>query len=349
MYRKILIYVMVALVTPAIWAQSGSAQTEASLRAAGYRVDGNRTEQGLPTWDLRDSAGRRLSVSLIGPFTRDRAQALDALRELVYSLDGLEIQRFRVVFDPDRATAVVVPARYIIDGEDYSAFMPSGMQFVYEDALAYDFRMLIDNLAARVEGQFLTEEQFTERIVRAVNNPAAFIQSSDPQFLAQRLEDQQDQVDQLAAADIVKAAEDARLAAEIAALETRGTAALERLTAEGIAALRSMEEALAALRSDHEALQLAFEEQSAANSALAAEFNAMRDGAVVLATRNLFGSLQAINPETIAAVVALRAADPGLSADDARTQVNESLPEGAEPLHARHVQAIYAYYFNDYE
>ena len=222
---------------------------------------------------------------------------------MIYALDGLVIQRLRIVFDRDRANAVVIPSEFSIEGDDYVEYMPSGMQFSFQDGVAYDFRMLIDNLAVRINGQFFTNEQFFERIMRAVDNPAAYILSQDPQFLAVRLDEQQALIDDL-------------------------MGQLNREVSRSTDAMGDLESRLIALTE---------------------QFETMRQGAVVLASRGVFGGFSEVDPETVVRVVELRVAEPGLPASEALTRVNDELPSGAAPLNRRHVQAIYAFYFNDYE
>lgn len=352
-------------------ALSLAAQTDArvaeSLRARGYSVQNPRTESGRPTWDLTHDEGVPFTLSMIGPFTETRATALRAIRETVFSLEGLDIRRMRVVFDEERATAVVVPRVYRIGEKDYAGYMPSGMQFTYDQALSFDFRMLADNLALRVNGQYLTEEQFTERIVRAINNPAAYIESSDPQFLARRLEEQQVLLDGARATDILQNRAISGLEEEIARSLQLGEDALNREVRRAEQAERNVrrdfrrdlereteelrsetQAALAELVQRHEALLADYEALLRDHRQLLAEFEALREGSVAMAGRKLFGALRDLDSSAVARVVELRRAQPGLDVGEARDAVNEELPDGVEPLHNKHVQAIFALFFNDY-
>lgn len=340
MRRTVLTTAMMILVVFAASAQTSARATE-SFRNAGYRVIDTRSEGGLPTWDLEDGSGNRFSVSLIGTLTDTRASALDAVTGLVFGLDGLTVQRMRVVFDDDRATAVVIPGRLRINGRDYVQYLPSGMQFIFDEALAFDFRMLVNNLAARVNGQFLTQAQLYERIQRAVENPAAFIQSSDPQFLARRIEEQQDMLDERLADDLRQDERDAEL-----------TARIDEVASDGREVALSLEERLAAVQAAHDQLREEHDalvaESSELIGRLADELTRTRAAVAILTTHRLFGGLRVVAVDALLRVAELRAADPGLSMEDALAQVNAELPEGAEQLHSRHVEAIYALFFNQF-
>lgn len=308
----------------------------------------------MPVWDLQNAEGGRFSVHMIGRLTDDRLDAIESLETTAFSISGLQIERMRIVFDETRptearASAVVIPQRFEIAGRRYEEYMPSGMQFNYEDAPFFDFRMLVDNLAVRINGAYLTEEQFLERIQRAVRNPAAYIQSSDPQYLAAQLRELQRLVDMLEVAGRELTATDEELREEIAESRAAGMRKSEEIESE----IDEVRSDIADVGEDLTAFGVEVEEALDAivtdNLSLTEQFEKMRQGSIVLASRNLFGSLKGVPPETVAAVVELREGNPGLSADDARSQVNASLGSGAQQLESKHVQAIYALFFNDYE
>lgn len=353
-----LIMVAVALALPA----QTSTAVESALRGAGYTVRNPRVEGGLPTWDLRHDEGITFSLSMAGELTEVRSGALTTIRETVFSLSGLEIRRARVVFTDDRAVAIVVPRSYRIAGRDYSGFIPAGMQFIVEDALFYDFRMLADNLALRINGQFIGEQQFADRIVRAIDNPAGYIESTDPLFLSRRLDEQGSLLEDARAVNQLQNESIARLEAtdqeiveRVERYATMGEQAVFDIMRRAEANNRALREEIAALTERHEdlaerheTLLQDYENLLGFTRSLTGEFEALREGLIALEARRLFGALREMNPQAIARVVELRRADSSLEQDEARSLVNEELPEDAEPLHKRHVQAIYAVYFNDY-
>jgi len=343
------VLVIIGALAIAVSAQTPDAAS-GRFESAGYEVIRTRSQGGMPVWDLETAEGRRFAVHMIGSVTDARIRAITTLDELIHGLDGLEIERMRIVFDGDRASAIVIPESFTIEGRRYEEYMPSGMQFIFDDAPVFDFRMLVDNLAVRINGAFLTEEQFLVRIQRAVENPAAYIQSSDPQFLAEQIRELQRLVDTLEVAVQDLATEDARI-------EETLRSALDETRADGIALVnrwvRRGETALGEVNARIDAFSVEVEEALGTISTetldLTDQFEKLRQGSIVLASRNLFGSLKEVAPETVVAVVELRAAEPDLPADEAMSRVNETLPEGAVPLHSKHVQAIYALFFNDYE
>ncbi|MFO8042231.1 MAG: hypothetical protein R6U25_03435 [Alkalispirochaeta sp.] len=359
MQRRIVYGIAVALLTMSLTtapAQSRSAVAD-SLEDQGFTILEEYSDGGVPSWRLRDSQGRRFSVSVMGRFTERHAQALEAMREVIHEIDGLEIERLRYVFESDRADAVVIPAEFTIDGEDYEEYLPSGMQFEFDDAVRFDFRILVDNLAVRMNGQFVSEEQFLDRIQRAVENPGSYIQSQDPQFLAQQIGSLRERVDAREEADAEQNRRDQEIVAQIDELATRSEQSLQDVVDMGDRAVQRVETQIAELAEQQVQLMAEMADEfearldavQAEKAELEEQFEALRRGSIVLASRTLFGSLRDVAPETILQVVQLRAADPDLSQDEVQERVNADLPEDAEPLHNKHVQAIYALYFNQYE
>ncbi len=365
MYKKAFTIIVIFLVAALVGAQSANEGVRAEFEAAGYEVVSSRTEAGLPVYDVRSADGLSFSVSMIGSLREARVRAVDTLTEIVARMEGLGPESVRIIFDANRATAIVIPDRFTINGRSYVRYMPSGMQFSFDEAPAYDFRLLVDNLAVRINGAFLSHEQFLDRIVRAVDNPAAYIQSSDPQYLAQQIIELRDLIDRVAADLARQSAESRRrdetmetgirttmeeqydaLTEALADAKRQGTLLANRIVRRGEAAVKEIGENIDGVQQE---MNEKFAEVGEEYRLLTDQFIRLRRGSVVLASRNIFGTLKDVAPETISRVVELKTESPDLPADAVLEQVNGELGEEALPLHKKHVQAIYALFFNDYQ
>lgn len=360
----VLCIVMVGAVAPFPLGAQTAQQVEQQLRAAGYSARGGRPQGGLPSWTVTTPEGAEIQLSMSGDLTAPRREALAAFRRHVLALGELTPASTRVIFERDRGTLILIPARFVIAGRDVARYMPSGMQFAWDDALTFDFRLVVDNLAVRINGSFLSEDQFRSRIIQAVEDPVTFIEAGDPQIISRRVDVLQEAVDGVAAALTREAAtREEELAAarrdgeaSLMELERRGSAALETLSRQAMEEFAAVREEIAALQEEiaevrREQARQATDAREALQEArreLQETMQAFQRGAVVLATRSLFGSLREIDDTTIDAAVTLRMEEPDIEADELRERVNEMLPEGAAALHARHVQAILALFFNDY-
>ena len=173
------------------------------LSDRGYTVSNERVEDDITLYDVRDSSGNRLTVgTATGSFTNENMNVLEIVRETFFNMSHLEVASMKVVFSRNRADVVVIPRRYTYDGIDLAALMPSGMQFIYTDYLEYDFRMLVDGLFVRIQGQYFTEQQFLDRLARAARNPAAYIQSTDPRFIFRRMDELSRLISELESKDV---------------------------------------------------------------------------------------------------------------------------------------------------
>lgn len=360
MKRQVLVTIVLLVSLAALSAQTATR----SFETAGYRVMGQRTESGLPTWDLQDNAGNRFSVSMEGTLNARRADAIQAIRNTFFSIPGLQVQRLRIVFEGNRADLVVVPQRFLIQDADVVAYMPSGMQFTYTDFLEYDFRMRVNNLFLRMNGQYFSAEQFIERIAVAIENPALYVQSQDPQFLFGRLDSLNDQIEGLKTDGRALTAEmrqqDADLQLALDAYASEGMRMYRQTRQETESAVTDLSTRIDVLTEEHQALLGAHRELQVAHEALREEFDTLvgekaalessfetlRDGSVVLFTRSLFGAVKEIEPTTVAAIVAVRTAEPELPYADAAAKVAE---ETGVEVDKKHALAVYALFFNDYE
>ncbi len=338
--------------------------TAQTLEDFGYRVLDRTSVDGQANYRVRAANGQVLDVSYAGAFSAQRAEVLEEVRHTMAGIPGLRLDRLRVVFDAGRADIVAVPSTFRIDGRDVSENMPSGMQFAYTDFLTYDFRMRVDNLFLRLNGQFFTGEQFTQKIIQAVQEPALFVQSQDPQFLFSRLDALNQRLDELVSEDAANQemalsfAQESRrfdrmIRSDLSQFEEETedafddvAAEFQRVTAELAAAVDALTARLDELAAGQAAIRADLESYAELQAALGEEFDVARDGSVVLFTKSLFGAVKELDRDTIAAIVELRQAEKDLPYEEAATRVSEST--GVE-VDKKHVLAVYALYFNDYE
>ncbi|POR02225.1 hypothetical protein AU468_06440 [Alkalispirochaeta sphaeroplastigenens] len=281
------------------------------LAARGFSVESFHRDGLRVSAELRHRQGFPVVISSASGVGSDQVERFLGLHELLEDLPGLQIGRIRLALEGSRMTAVVLPREYRLQGEDYLAYLPGGMRFVFEEAWTYDFRLLVESFSLRVQGQFLTARQLSERIISAVENPAGYIRSSDPYYLAQRLEQQQRVLEDLGQRlqEQTRALEDQRQAQAAALAQTS-----EELT-------RTFREALTLMEN---------------------ELERARRGVVLLEGRSLFGSLRDLSPQALAAAFALLGEEPSLDPEELRERVNRTLPEGVAPLHRRHAEAVLA-------
>jgi hypothetical protein len=185
------------------------------LSAYGFQVTGTHQENNMTAYDAKDAKGTAVSVLSAAALTDANARSL---RDLLGTLEGwkyLKIDHLRAVFNRDgSADVVVMPSSFSYKNVELTAYLPSGLQFSYNGSLAYDFRMLKDNLFLRLKGQVFDENQFAERLLSAVNDPILYLQTTDPEYLQKRMDELVAKVDALSAQIAGLGAQIASLAAD---------------------------------------------------------------------------------------------------------------------------------------
>ncbi len=328
----------------------------------GYSVLSQRQEEGITLFEVRSPQGNRFIVGRAGDtFTAQQLSNLETVRRTFFGFDTIRIDSLKVLFYEDRAEILLVPSRISYDGTNLLQYIPSGMQFYLRESLQYDFRMVVGEFFVRVRGEFLSEEQLLNRMSEAAANPVAFVQSTDPRYLFEQLNEIRDSIDE-AESVAVSTAEDIR-----AQLSQRVEQAQRELR-ESQRAARELQNALTELAQAHEELQASHEElqtshmtlQSAYDDllgrheqlreqhiALEQEFLNARYGVLVLNNRGWFGRIDLPDPTMVAELVAMKEDNPDLTVDEATDLMKERFPEA--DVDKNEIFLVFVMYFNETE
>ena len=169
------------------------------FRSLGFRVESVGTRDELPEYRLTGPDGLSIRAITAGPLTEDHIQGLLRLQEIRQSLSNLQLTSASLVFSSGRVDAVLVPSSYVIEGREFAPLLPAGMFFRYDGAVFFDFRLLVENIAVRINAQFIGLGSLEDRLMRAVRDPLAYIRSQDPTALSQRITVQSERLDELIA------------------------------------------------------------------------------------------------------------------------------------------------------
>ena len=329
------------------------------LSDRGYTVSNQRVEDGITLYDVRDNAGNPLTVgTATGSFTASDMNVLEIVRETFFNMEFLEVADLKVVFSLNRADIVVIPRRYRYEDLNFAALMPSGMQFIYTDFLEYDFRMLVDGLFVRMQGQYFNEQQFVERLARAGRNPAPYIQSTDPRFVFRPLDEVEKLLDEFRsfrteANQGIRGLEeslrreraalrnefDRELAQESARFDQELARAREHFDTE-IADVRGE------LEQEVEELQVVLEGLTADYLELLRQFNVARRAVLVFENRGFFGGLRIPDEAVVEEIVQLKLDNPGITIEEAEAAINEGREEAVS---GKVVTLVFSLYFNEFE
>ncbi len=163
----------------------------------GIKIISERTENGLIVFEAENSKGMAFSFISDKELDRTQAEILNGLLETFLSWEHINIDSMSIIFSGNRAEIIIIPGGFNYEGTELSGFMPSGMQFYYSTYLEYDFRIRIKSLFLRIKGQYFAEEQFSEKVLDAVNNPVVYIQTHDPEYVVRKFEEIDKSVEKL--------------------------------------------------------------------------------------------------------------------------------------------------------
>lgn len=160
-----------------------------------YTVLSQTQSDDAITYEVSDSKGNRFKVTTPVAITPTQELIVRDVVDKIYAIPNLTIDTLKILFKDDKASIHILPSSYVLrdldekGGEEIevSQYMTSGMQFYYTTYLEYNFRMFIENLFVRIQGQFFSTELFEEKLIEAVDNPAAYIQAHDPEFIIRKL------------------------------------------------------------------------------------------------------------------------------------------------------------------
>jgi len=165
-----------------------TALTTAALAAdpasVGLPERSRQAEAGMTRHELVDADGVQLFV-LSGPELTDaQIQTVAVVHRALKGWTNMSFSSMRISIPGTRAEALLVPDRYSSDGLDLTGYLPSGMQFYFDNGyLEYDFRMKVGTIFLRVNGPFIDEAQLTARVVTAARDPIRFLERTDPAYL----------------------------------------------------------------------------------------------------------------------------------------------------------------------
>ena len=189
-----------------------------AFETMGLTVLSRQVKQGQINWKVQDREGDTAEVVTSGEPTRSDAEIVSYVLDLFSRWDYLTVKSLRVDLTGDAAQILVVPAGFVYKGTDLAAYMPSGMQFYYEKFAEYDFRIFVDDMFLRIQGQLYKEEQLCEKLKTAIENPAAYVQSHDPEYVIEQFKQVNAKIEELNQADKKKEAEISDLKEELAAV-----------------------------------------------------------------------------------------------------------------------------------
>ena len=175
------------VITALILFAAAGALISQDIESLGYNILSTGTDDGYNVITAEDPSSGLIFDLYYTDFTQSQLYFLQEARKIVLSWKYIIPETLQIIFDPQVAEISVVPATFIYNEHDYAQYIPSTINFYFEDILEYDFRILVENITLRVRGPYFNEKQLADKLQNAVANPIAYIQSNDPEYIVRRL------------------------------------------------------------------------------------------------------------------------------------------------------------------
>jgi uncharacterized protein YukE len=283
---------------------------------------------------IENQFGERFTVSYRrDELTEERIQQIVDTVNRFYDWEHVDIRSVRFLVSPDFTEVNVIPEEMMFQGTNILPHVPAGLTFFLEEGeLRYDFRMRQADFFMSLEGRYLTEVELLEQMVRAIDEPSAYVRRTDPTYYMSKF----DQIDQNLEEDQQQIRE---LSGQLDELGNR----LEEMTARA-------EEALAAEQERNQEIRNELEEQLAAArdriEELETRLARLRFASVLDESRKFFGldGVRAdLEQETVQEIVRRKQENPEVTV----SELEEALAQDGTEVNDSVIEAVFRIYFNE--
>lgn len=134
----------------------------------------------------------------------------------------LSVQDIRFSANNGTVEAIIQPADLLIDGTNIAPFIPSGLYFIIDTSFRYDFRMVKNRVFMKIKGLFIDRGELYLKMKRALENPANYVQLTDPEYIFNKMNELEDNVALLRSETKQAREENNQLRAALVSLQNRG-------------------------------------------------------------------------------------------------------------------------------
>ncbi len=171
------------------------------LYADGWRSDHitivrEQKSKGLDHLILKDASGKQFEVFESSLSTEKQIQRILELKDFFYGWKSLKIKSLEFRLSRTKLNINVVPAELRMNGKDLATVIPSGILFLDRKTLEYQYRILSKKNTLKIQGKYINEMEFFQKLSQAVENPAAYVRTQDPDYYLAKLDVLEKEIDQ---------------------------------------------------------------------------------------------------------------------------------------------------------
>lgn len=118
----------------------------------------------------------------------ETAEKVIKLKDDFFNWKSMKIDKIKFLVSKSKIDIVILPLSFTCNSNNIIPHIPAGLFFIYTDALKYNFRMIKDNIFIRMEGYFINEQVFNDKIEMALKDPSIYVKSHDPAYIVFKLD-----------------------------------------------------------------------------------------------------------------------------------------------------------------
>ena len=150
-------------------------------------------ETSLDTEDktiaLKDAAGNIFYVENGEDVSEEEAASIITMKDAFFGWQSIKIKEIRFVSESGSINALITADSVQWNSVDITPNLTAGMFFTFENqTLSYNFRIKKDNYFLRINGAYISEKVFCDKMLEAVQTPQTFVQRRDPDYLLSHIE-----------------------------------------------------------------------------------------------------------------------------------------------------------------
>ncbi len=136
---------------------------------------------------LKDSNSTVLKIRFQGELTDAWAVKIVELNKKFSEWKYMKPDNIDYFITGESLEILIIPSVFKYLENDFIPYMPSGMTFIYDYALRYNFRVTKNEIFLRLNDKFMDEESLCKRMKEALDDPIAYLKKREPEYFLQKL------------------------------------------------------------------------------------------------------------------------------------------------------------------
>lgn len=138
---------------------------------------------------LQDEAGRVFSIIYSEPVSATQMHRILTMRDTFFQWPDLKINGLRFSVEDSEITAGIGVESMVCNGMNFSPYLPAGLTCSMDNALRYNFRMVINNVFVKIQGGYSTFGEMTGKMIEAFRDPTGYSRKREPEYILMKLEE----------------------------------------------------------------------------------------------------------------------------------------------------------------